>query len=151
MLVNVGFESFEGYAWFAGRFSAYVAIFVTVVWQSFPFIALSLLAALQTIPKETLQAAQVDGANAWNRFRLITLPLLRPVVAVLIVFRTIWDFKIFDQIYVMASGRAGPDGGHGRGRRLPRRLRARPLRPRQRGRRRAVPDPARASASPTCA
>jgi N,N'-diacetylchitobiose transport system permease protein len=74
------------------------------VWQSFPFIALSLLAALQTIPKETLQAAQVDGANAFNRFRLITLPLLRPVVAVLIVFSTIWDFKIFDQIYVMASG-----------------------------------------------
>ena len=104
VLVNLGFESFEGYAWFAGRFSAYVAIFVTVVWQSFPFIALSLLAALQTIPKETLQAAQVDGANALNRFRLITLPLLRPVVAVLIVFSTIWDFKIFDQIYVMAAG-----------------------------------------------
>jgi ABC-type sugar transport system permease subunit len=104
VLVNLGFESFEGYAWFAGRFSAYVAIFVTVVWQSFPFIALSLLAALQTIPKETLQAAQVDGANAFNRFRLITLPLLRPVVAVLVVFSTIWDFKIFDQIYVMASG-----------------------------------------------
>ena len=103
-LVNLGFESFEGYAWFAGRFSAYVAIFVTVVWQSFPFIALSLLAGLQTIPKETLQAAQVDGANAWNRFRLITLPLLRPVVAVLVIFSTIWDFKIFDQIYVMASG-----------------------------------------------
>ncbi len=103
-LVNLGFESFEGYAWFASRFSAYVAIFVTVVWQSFPFIALSLLAALQTIPKETLQAAQVDGANAWNRFRLITLPLLRPVVAVLVIFSTIWDFKIFDQIYVMASG-----------------------------------------------
>ena len=102
VLVNLGFESFEGYAWFAGRFSAYVAIFVTVVWQSFPFIALSLLAALQTIPKETLQAAQVDGANALNRFRLITLPLLRPVVAVPIVFSTIWDFKIFDEIYVMA-------------------------------------------------
>ena len=103
-LANLGFESFEGYAWFAGRFSAYVAIFVTVVWQSFPFIALSLLAALQTIPKELLQAAQVDGANALDRFRLITLPLLRPVLAVLIVFSTIWDFKIFDQIYVMASG-----------------------------------------------
>ncbi|HEX6024054.1 MAG TPA: sugar ABC transporter permease [Solirubrobacter sp.] len=103
-LVNLGFESFEGYAWFAGRFSAYVAIFVTVVWQSFPFIALSLLAGLQTIPKETLQAAQVDGANAWNRFRLVTLPLLRPVIAVLVIFSTIWDFKIFDQIYVMASG-----------------------------------------------
>jgi N,N'-diacetylchitobiose transport system permease protein len=103
-LVNLGFESFEGYAWFASRSSAYVAIFVTVVWQSFPFIALSLLAGLQTLPKETLQAAQVDGANAFQRFRLITLPLLKPIVAVLVVFSTIWDFKIFDQIYVMGSG-----------------------------------------------
>ena len=102
--MNLGFERFQDYAWFAGRFSAYVAIFVTVVWQSFPFIALSLLAGLQTIPKETLHAAAVDGAGPWNRFRLVTLPLLRPIVAVLVVFSTIWDFKIFDQIYVMAAG-----------------------------------------------
>jgi N,N'-diacetylchitobiose transport system permease protein len=104
VLVHLGFDSFQDYAWFADRFSAYVAIFVTVVWQSFPFIALSLLAGLQTLPKETLQAAAVDGAGAWQRFRLVTLPLLRPIVAVLVVFSTIWDFKIFDQIYVMAAG-----------------------------------------------
>jgi N,N'-diacetylchitobiose transport system permease protein len=103
-LVNLGFESFQDYAWFADRFSASLAVFVTVVWQSFPFVALSLLAGLQTIPKETLQAAAVDGANAVQRFRLVTLPLLRPIVAVLVIFSTIWDFKIFDQIYVMAAG-----------------------------------------------
>ena len=103
-LVNIGFDRFEDYAWFAGRFSAYVAIFVTVVWQSFPFIALSLLAGLQTIPKETLHAAAIDGAGPWARFRLVTVPLLRPIIAVLVVFSTIWDFKIFDQIYVMAAG-----------------------------------------------
>jgi len=103
-LTNLGFEHFQDYAWFADRGSASFAIFVTVVWQSFPFVALSLLAGLQTIPKETLQAAAVDGANAFQRFRLVTLPLLRPIVAVLVVFSTIWDFKIFDQIYVMAAG-----------------------------------------------
>jgi N,N'-diacetylchitobiose transport system permease protein len=103
-LVNLGFDSFQDYAWFAGRFSASVAIFITVVWQSFPFVALSLLAGLQTINKETLQAAAVDGANAFQRFRLVTLPLLRPIIAVLVIFSTIWDFKIFDQIYVMAAG-----------------------------------------------
>src|SRR3954451_3874185 len=70
-LVELGFGSFQDYAWFANRSSAYVAIFITVVWQSFPFIALSLLAGLQTIPKETLHAAAVDGAGPWNRFRLI--------------------------------------------------------------------------------
>jgi N,N'-diacetylchitobiose transport system permease protein len=104
VLVHLGFDSFRDYAWFAGRFSACVAIFVTVVWQSFPFIALALLAGLQTLPQETLQAAAVDGAGPFQRFRLVTLPLLRPIVAVLIVFSTIWDFKIFDQIYVMAAG-----------------------------------------------
>jgi N,N'-diacetylchitobiose transport system permease protein len=103
-LVNLGFERFQDYAWFADRFSASVAIFITVVWQSFPFVALSLLAGLQTIPKETLQAAAVDGAGAMQRFRLVTFPLLRPIVAVLVIFSTIWDFKIFDQIYVMAAG-----------------------------------------------
>ena len=103
-LVNIGFSSFQDYAWFADRDSAYVAIFVTVVWQSFPFVALGILAGLQTLPQETLHAARVDGASAWQRFRLVTLPLLRPILAVLVVFSTIWDFKIFDQIYVMAQG-----------------------------------------------
>jgi N,N'-diacetylchitobiose transport system permease protein len=103
-LVELGFTQFKDYAWFASRNSAYVSIFVTVVWQSFPFIALSLWAGLQTLPRETLHAASVDGASAWQRFRLVTLPLLRPIVAVLVVFSTIWDFKIFDQIYVMAAG-----------------------------------------------
>src|SRR3954451_594330 len=103
-LVQLGFDHYQDYAWFADRGSASFAIFVTVVWQSFPFVALSLLAGLQTIPKETLQAAAVDGANALQRFRLVPLPLLRPIVAVLVIFSTIWDFKIFDQIYVMAAG-----------------------------------------------
>jgi N,N'-diacetylchitobiose transport system permease protein len=103
-LVNLGFHHFQDYAWFADRNSAYVAMFVVVVWQSFPFIALSLLAGLQTIPKDTLDAAAVDGAGALQRFWLVTLPLLRPVLAVLVIFSTIWDFRIFDQVYVLAQG-----------------------------------------------
>ena len=103
-LVNLGFASFQDYAWCASRFSAYVAIFITVCWQSFPFIALSLLAGLQTVPRDTLDAAAVDGANAVQRFWLITLPLLRPILAVLVIFSTIWDFRIFDQVYVLAQG-----------------------------------------------
>jgi N,N'-diacetylchitobiose transport system permease protein len=103
-LTNLGFDRFQDYAWFASKGSAYTAIFVTVVWQSFPFIALSILAGLQTVPKDVLDAAAVDGASATQRFRLVTLPLLRPIIAVLVVFSTIWDFRIFDQVYVMAQG-----------------------------------------------
>ena len=103
-LVNLGFERLPGLRVVRGPLQRVVAIFITVVWQSFPFVALALLAGLQTIPKETLQAAAVDGASAFQRFRLVTLPLLRPIVAVLVIFSTIWDFKIFDQIYVMAAG-----------------------------------------------
>ena len=113
--------------------SAYVAIFVTVVWQSFPFIALALLAGLQTMPRETLARRRGRRRRRLQRFRLVTLPLLRPIVAVLVIFSTIWDFKIFDQIYVMAAGVPGPRRGHRGGRRLPRGLRAGPLR--RRGRR----------------
>ena len=64
-LVELGFDALPGLRVVRGRFSAYVAIFITVVWQSFPFIALSLLAGLQTIPKELLHAAAVDGAGPW--------------------------------------------------------------------------------------
>jgi ABC-type sugar transport system permease subunit len=103
-LVQLGFNHFQDYAWFADRNSAYTAMFVIVVWQSFPFIALSLLAGLQTVPKDTLDAAAVDGANAVQRFWLVTLPLMRPIIAVLVIFSTIWDFKIFDQVYVLAQG-----------------------------------------------
>ena len=75
-----------------------------VVWQSYPFIALALLAGLQTLPSEVLDAAKVDGATAWQRLRYVTLPLLRPIIAVLAVISTIWNFKIFDQVYVLAAG-----------------------------------------------
>jgi N,N'-diacetylchitobiose transport system permease protein len=106
-LTHIGLHHFKDYPWFISKGSAYTAIFITVVWQSFPFVALSLLAGLQTVPEELLQAAAVDGATAWQRLRLVTLPLLRPVVAVLVVFSTIWDFRIFDQVYVMAQGVPG--------------------------------------------
>lgn len=103
-LVTIGFDRFEDYAWSADTTPALISIFVTVVWQSFPFIALSLLAGLQTIPRETLDAASVDGAHAVQRFFLVTLPQMRPIVAVLVIFSTIWDFRIFDQVYVLAAG-----------------------------------------------
>jgi N,N'-diacetylchitobiose transport system permease protein len=103
-LVRIGVDTFQDYSWFTDRLPAFAAILLVVVWQSYPFIAFAVLAGLQTLPKDVLDAARVDGATAWQRFRYVTLPLLRPIIAVLAVISTIWNFKIFDQIYVLASG-----------------------------------------------
>jgi N,N'-diacetylchitobiose transport system permease protein len=93
-----------GFAWFNNRWTAFLAIGIVVVWQSYPFVAVSLLAGLQTINPEVIEAAKLDGANAWQRLRYITLPILKPLIIVLIVISTIWDFKIFDQVFVMTGG-----------------------------------------------
>lgn len=104
LLVTVGVESFDGYAWFASRIPAFVAIGTVVVWGSFPFVAISMLAGLQSVPTEVLEAARIDGASPWQRTRYVTLPLLKPLLLVLTVISTIWDFKVFDQVYVMTQG-----------------------------------------------
>ncbi|MGH8975875.1 MAG: carbohydrate ABC transporter permease [Acidimicrobiia bacterium] len=106
-LVNWVLPGFEGYAWFNHRLSAFFAIGVVVVWQSFPFVALSLLAGLSSIPPEVKEAARVDGASPFQTLRHVTLPMLKPLLLVLVVVSTIWDFKIFDQVYVMTEG--GPN------------------------------------------
>jgi N,N'-diacetylchitobiose transport system permease protein len=104
VLVRLGASGFEEYSWFTDRLPAFAAILVVVVWQSYPFITLAILAGLQTLPAEVLDAAKVDGATAWQRLRYVVLPLLKPIIAVLAVISTIWNFKIFDQVYVLAAG-----------------------------------------------
>jgi N,N'-diacetylchitobiose transport system permease protein len=93
-----------GFVWFNQRSTAFLAIGIVVIWQSFPFVAMSLLAGFQSIPDEVQDAAKVDGANALQRLRHLTLPMLRPLLVVLVIISTIWDFKIFDQVFVMTRG-----------------------------------------------
>lgn len=97
-------HDFTGFSWFNDRWPAFIAVGVVVVWQSFPFVALALLAGLQSIPPEVKEAARMDGAGPWQMLRHITLPMLRPLILTLVVVSTIWDFKIFDQVYVMTGG-----------------------------------------------
>ena len=80
------------------------AAFLMDVWKASPFVALLLIAGLQTIPRELYQAAALDGAGAWTTFRRITLPLLVPLLLVVLVFRTIDAFRVFDAIYVLTGG-----------------------------------------------
>ena len=79
-----------------------VAIIIVDVWTSTPFMAFLLLAGLQTIPDNVYEAAQVDGANAWQRFAHITLPLLKPATLVALLFRTLQAWAVYDLFYVMA-------------------------------------------------
>lgn len=103
-LAGMGLDAFAGFPWFNSRLPAFAAIWLVVVWQSFPFVAVSLLAGLQSIPPEIHDAAKVDGATAWQRLRLVTLPILKPLILILVIISTIWDFKIFDQVMVMTGG-----------------------------------------------
>lgn len=90
--------------WFADRLSFYAIATINVVYHSFPFIAVTVLAGLMTVPKELYEAAEMDGAGAVRRFTSITVPALRPIFAVCIILSTIWDFKVFTQIYLMPGG-----------------------------------------------
>ena len=97
-------HDFMGFSWFNDRLPAFIAVGVVVVWQSFPFVALSLLAGLQSIPPDVKEAARMDGASPFQMLHHVTLPMLKPLILTLVVVSTIWDFKIFDQVYVMTGG-----------------------------------------------
>ncbi|MFI6285471.1 carbohydrate ABC transporter permease [Streptomyces sp. NPDC051018] len=80
------------------------AIAVTSAWKGFGYSMLILLAGLQAIPQQVVEAATIDGANAWQRFRWVTLPLLRPILFFVLVIEAIQAFQVFDAMYVMTSG-----------------------------------------------
>jgi multiple sugar transport system permease protein len=85
------------------RWAIHAAIAMDV-WKATPFVALLLLAGRLAIVPELYQAARVDGANAWGQFRHITLPHLRPLMLVVLIFRTIDAFRVFDAVYVLTGG-----------------------------------------------
>src|SRR5437879_2551166 len=91
-------------AWLSDPSLAMPAVIATNVWRGVPFFAIMLLAGLQAIPDELYEAARVDGASALQRFRHVTLPLLRPIIIVATATRIIWTFNYADLIFVMTSG-----------------------------------------------
>jgi ABC-type sugar transport system permease subunit len=95
--------------WLTRPFVALNLVILADVWHSMPFIALILQAALATLPVDLDEAAAVDGANAWQRFTKIRLPLLRSAILVALVIRTVEAFRVFDMIYVITAG--GPAYG----------------------------------------
>jgi multiple sugar transport system permease protein len=107
------FESPQGFVntvlggdtvWLGSSPEALIVMIIADVWKTAPFMALLLLAGLQVIPGDVYEAAKVDGATAWQRFRRITLPLLMPALLVALIFRTLDALRIFDLPFVLTRG-----------------------------------------------
>jgi multiple sugar transport system permease protein len=90
--------------WLGVMPNALLSLIFIGAWKYFPFVAIAVLARLQTIPTALYEAATIDGAGAWSRFWDVTLPQLRDVLGVIILLRTIWDFKEFDLIWLLTGG-----------------------------------------------
>jgi trehalose/maltose transport system permease protein len=92
-------------AWISQPSTALGAVAAVDIWKTTPFVALLLLAGLQVIPRELYEAAEVDGASAWQKFWRVTMPLLRPAILVALIFRTLDALRVFDVFYVFFGSR----------------------------------------------
>jgi ABC-type sugar transport system permease subunit len=97
----------DGFAWFVQSRAAWVPVILADVWKMTPFVALLLLAGLESIDQALYEAARLDGATAWQQFTHITLPLLRPAMTVAVLFRTLDGLRVFDLIFVLTGGGPG--------------------------------------------
>jgi multiple sugar transport system permease protein len=93
--------------WIAGMSTALISVVIVDIWQWTPFATLILLAGLQTVPIDVLEASKIDGASGLQRFRYVTLAFLRTPILVVLLFRTIDSFKVFDNIYALTMGGPG--------------------------------------------
>ena len=98
----------EPVSWFSRFSTALTANVSTNVWLGFPFMMVVVMGALTSIPKDVLEAADVDGATRWQRFRLVTLPLLRPALLPSVVLGSVWTFNMFNVVFLVSGGE--PDG-----------------------------------------
>jgi multiple sugar transport system permease protein len=90
--------------WLGRTDTALAAVAVVAIWQNAPYVSVLLLAGLRSVPHEPVEAARIDGASVLQMFWHITLPLLRPYILVALLLRTIFEFRAFDNIYVMTGG-----------------------------------------------
>lgn len=99
-LTSVGIPA-QGHNWLQHPLSFFVVALIIVVWMSVPFVAFSVYAGLTQVSGEVLEAAQMDGANRWQRLRFIIVPIIKPVLGIVMLLQIIWDLRVFAQIKLL--------------------------------------------------
>jgi N,N'-diacetylchitobiose transport system permease protein len=100
LLTHLGVD-YAGHSWLIDPLSFFAVATLVITWQSVPFVAFTLYAALTTVPDDVLEAAQLDGASSWQRFRLVVVPFIRPILLIVTVLQVIWDLRVFTQIFAL--------------------------------------------------
>lgn len=101
---RIFFGSHFGVSWLTDPVAAFIAVVIVNVWLSYPFFTVVILGALQSVPHELAEAARVDGANAWQRFWNITLPLVRPAIIPATILSGITTFQMFNTVFLITAG-----------------------------------------------
>ncbi|HEA4064457.1 TPA: sugar ABC transporter permease [Enterococcus faecium] len=93
----------EAPLWFDQPVASFFMVVLFAIWRYYPYAFISFLAILQTVDKTLYKAAEMDGANAWQKFKIVTLPAIKPVLATVIVLRSIWMFYMFTDVYLLTN------------------------------------------------
>jgi N,N'-diacetylchitobiose transport system permease protein len=109
LLTQLHLGNFIHHNWFDNPVQGLGVLVLVVVWGAIPFVAITVFAGLLQVPSELLDAAQVDGAGPVQTFRYVTAPLLKPIFLIVTCLSTIWDFGVFNQIYVLLNERPSSD------------------------------------------
>jgi N,N'-diacetylchitobiose transport system permease protein len=109
LLTYLHVGDYNHHDWFVNVWTGWGVITALVVWGAIPFVAITVYAGLTQVPKELVEAASIDGASAWRIFRDVTVPLLKPIFVILISLSIIWDFQVFNQVWIMLDEQPSPD------------------------------------------
>jgi N,N'-diacetylchitobiose transport system permease protein len=103
VLDHLGLHQFRHHDWFVNPWSGFAVITAVIVWGALPFVAITIYAGLTQVPGELVEAAEIDGAGRWRVFRDITFPILKPIFIILTSLSIIWDFQVFNQVWLMRN------------------------------------------------
>jgi N,N'-diacetylchitobiose transport system permease protein len=108
-LTELGVGDYINHDWFENPTTGLAIILGVVVWGAIPFVAITIYAGLTQVPRELVEAASIDGSGPFRIFRDITFPLLKPIFVILASLSVIWDFQVFNQVWIMRGNNPSPD------------------------------------------